>query len=73
VLGVADATQRRVGLDDHLQGQPGGLRLDRLQEPLVGKNRRVDRVGELAQLAKEAAQIPLELGEGLIGPWIAAA
>jgi len=73
VRGIADPAQRRVGLDDDLQRQPGGLGLDRLQQPLVGQHRRVDRVGEVAQLADQVAHVPLEFGEGLVGPRIAAA
>ena len=73
VLGVADAAQHRVGFDHDLNGQPGGLGLDRLQQALVGQHRRVDRVGEVAQLAKQVAQVPLELGEGLVGSLITAA
>ena len=63
LLGVADTAQRRVGLDHDLQRQPGGLGLDRLQQPLVGQDRRMDRVGELAQPGEQVAQVPLELGE----------
>ena len=33
----------------------------------------MDRVGELAQLGKQVTQVPLELGERLVGPRVAAA
>ena len=71
--GIADAAQRRVGLDHDLERQPGGLRLDRLEQPLVGEDRRMDRVRELAQGGEQVAEVPLELGQRLVGPRVAAA
>ncbi len=71
--GEPGAAQRGVGTNRGRHSRPRRLALDRVQQPAVGQDRRVDRVRHAAHILQQRAHLVLRLGQRLLHPRVTAA